>query len=392
VDVDSKPRASENDNDQVTVAALATGPVDPAQVPVAVAAGPVDAGQVFRWTVAAGLGLLAVALGALAVYSMQTLLVQMIIAVFIAVSLEPLVRWMIRRGMKRAQAVALIFMVALLVITGLVWLFAPDLMRQAGALTTDFPGYIDKLRQQSPDLRNLEDRFNLAPRIDQWVQTVPTKMSDQAISVSRQFLGALVSVLLVIVMTIYLMADLSRLRRGLVRLFPKRHRPQVSEAINLIIDKVGAYMIGNLLISGIAGVTAFIALWLLGVPFALPLALMVAITDLIPLIGATLGAAICMIVSVATTDIWPTTILVGLFFLLYQQVENYVIVPRVLRNTVDISSVAVLFAALVGASVLGVIGALLAIPVAAALKAIISDWIRARDEDDVTTGITTGTT
>jgi predicted PurR-regulated permease PerM len=380
---------NETGTKQVQAAAAAAGPSDDDQVPVAaVAAGPIDAAQVFRWTVAAGFGLLVVVLGALAVYSMQTLLVQMVIAVFIAVSLEPLVRWMIRRGMKRAQAVALIFGVTLLVVAGLVWLFAPDLMRQAGALTTDFPGYIDKLRQQSPDLRNLEDRFNLAPRVDQWVQTVPAKLSEQAVAVSRQFLGALVSVLLVIVMTIYLMADLSRLRRGLVRLFPKRHRPQVSEAVNLIIDKVGAYMIGNLLISGIAGVTAFIALWLLGVPFALPLALMVALTDLIPLIGATIGAAICMIVSVATTDIWPTTILVGLFFLVYQQVENYVIAPRVLRNTVDISSVAVLFAALVGASVLGVIGALLAIPVAAALKAIISDWIRARDAEDPAPGTT----
>ncbi len=356
---------------------------DSDQVPVAaVAAGPIDAGQVFRWTVAAGFGLLVVILAALAVYSMQTLLVQMVIAVFIAVSLDPMVRWMIGRGMKRTQAVAVIFVVTFAVIAGLVWLFAPSLMRQASALTTDFPGYIENLRERSPDLRGLENRFNLAPRIDEWVQTVPATMSEQAVSVSRQFLGAMVSVLLVMVMTIYLMSDLSRLRRGLVRLFPKRHRPQISEAVNLIVDKVGSYMIGNLLISGIAGVTAFIALWALGVPFALPLALIVAITDLIPLIGATIGAAICMIVSVATTDIWPTTVLVGLFFLVYQQVENYVIAPRVLRNTVDISSVAVLFAALVGASILGVIGALVAIPVAAAAKAIISDWIRDRDAQE----------
>ncbi len=348
---------------------------------VVAAAGSVDAGQVFRWTVAAGFGLLVVALVAMAVYSMQTLLVQMLIAIFIAVSLDPLVRWMIGRGIKRAQAVAIIFVTAFAIIAGLLWLFAPDLVRQANALTTDFPGYIEKLREQSPDLRSLEDRFGLAPRIDQWVQTAPAQMSKQALSFSRQFLGAMVSVLLVIVMTIYLMADLSRLRRGLVRLFPRRHRVQVAEAVNLIVDKVGSYMIGNLLISAIAGVTAFIALTLLGVPFALPLALLVAITDLIPLIGATIGAAICMIVSVATTDIWPTTILVGLFFLVYQQVENYVIVPRVLRNTVDISSVAVLFAALVGASILGVLGALLAIPVAAAAKAIISDWIRDRDAE-----------
>ena len=238
------------------------------QVPVAaVAAGPVDAGQVFRWTVAAGFGLLAVFLVAMAIYSMQTLLVQMLIAVFIAVSLDPLVRWMIGRGIKRSQAVAVIFVVTIAIVAALVWIFAPALVRQANALTTDFPGYIEQLRERSPQLRGLEDQFNLAPRIDQWVQTAPAKMSEQALSFSRQFLGALVSVLLVMVMTIYLMSDLARLRRGLVRLFPKRHRPQISEAVNLIVDKVGSYMIGNLLISAIAGVTAFIALWALGVPF-----------------------------------------------------------------------------------------------------------------------------
>ncbi len=314
------------------------------------------------------------------VYTVRTLLVQAVIAVFIAVSLDPLVRWMISRGLKRPQAVAIIFFVVVLVVAGLVWAAAPTLAQQAGALTTDFPGYLGQLRQRSPGLAGLEARFNLQPKVDAWVTALPGRIGGQAIGYVRQFLGAAVSILLVVVLTIYLMLDLTRLRRGLVRLFPVRHRPQVTEVVSVAIDKVGRYMIGNLVISVIAGFTAFVALTALGVPFALPLALIVAVTDLIPLAGATIGAVICLTVAAATSDLWPTTVLVGLFFVVYQQLENYVIAPRVIRGSVDISSVAVLFAALVGASMLGVVGAVMAIPIAATVKVIVSSRLRGRDE------------
>jgi predicted PurR-regulated permease PerM len=126
-------------------------------------------------------------------------------------------------------------------------------------------------------------------------------------------------------------------------------------------------------------VTSYLAMLLLDVPFALPLAVFVAITDLIPLIGATLGAVVCTIVAVATTDLWPNVVLLALFFLAYQQLENYLIAPKVLRNSVDMSAVAVLLAALVGGSLLGLIGALMAIPVAAAVKVIATPMLDARD-------------
>jgi len=129
-------------------------------------------------------------------------------------------------------------------------------------------------------------------------------------------------------------------------------------------------MIGNLIISLIAGVSSLIVMLILGVPFALPLAAAVALTDLIPLVGATIGAAICVLVTFATTDIWPNTIVLVIFFVLYQQLENYLIAPRMLRNTVKLPSVAVMLAALVGASMLGIVGALTAIPIAAAVRVI----------------------
>ena len=141
-------------------------------------------------------------------------------------------------------------------------------------------------------------------------------------------------------------------------------------------------MIGNILISLIAGVAAFAALTALGVPFAVPLAFLVAVTDLIPLIGATLGAVICITVALFATRLWPTTVLVLVFFVVYQQIENYLIAPRIMRGPVQLSAGAVLLAGLTGAAAMGLIGALMAIPIAAGIKVLLSERLKARDTAD----------
>jgi predicted PurR-regulated permease PerM len=148
------------------------------------------------------------------------------------------------------------------------------------------------------------------------------------------------------------------------------------------VDKVGSYMIGNLLISLAAGLASFAVLAALGVPFAVPLAFAVALCDLIPMIGATLGAVICVLAALLTTDLWPTTVIVAIFFVVYQQVENYFIAPRILRSTISLSAPAVLLSGLIGGTVLGLIGALMAIPVAAGLKVVLGERLQARDSAD----------
>ena len=346
---------------------------------------PVSPRTVFRWSVAAALGVVVVYLGYKAVYTIRDTLVQVVIAMFLAISLDPIVRLLVSRRVRRPYAVLIIFLAVLLLVGGLLMLFIPPLVHQAGGLTTDFPRYLDHLRQQSPSLASLEDRFHLQPKIDHLARTLPGELGKQALGFSQRFLGALVSTVLVIVLTIYFMLDLPRLRRGFVRLFPKQYRRSVNDAANVVVDKVGSYMIGNVIVSIIAGVTSLIAFEALRIPFALPLAVLVAVTDLIPMIGATLGAAICVIVAFATTDLWPNTILLAVFFLLYQQLENYFVAPRVLRNSVEIPAVAVLLAALVGGSVLGLIGALIAIPIAAAVKVIATPMLRARDQESTDT-------
>jgi predicted PurR-regulated permease PerM len=184
----------------------------------------------------------------------------------------------------------------------------------------------------------------------------------------------------VLVLTIYFMADLPRLRHGVMRLFRHQHRARFGRIADVMVDKVGDYMIGNLLISLAAGLASFAVLEALGVPFAVPLAFVVALCDLIPMIGAALGAVVCVLAALLTTELWPTTVIVALFFVAYQQLENYLIAPRILRHTVSLSAPAVLLASLIGGTVLGLVGALMAIPVAAGLKVVLAERLQARDE------------
>jgi predicted PurR-regulated permease PerM len=340
-------------------------------------AGRVPAGLVLRWAAAATVGVLAVLVTAYLLYAVRSILVLVVIALFIAVSLDPAVRWLIKRGLRRSHAVTIVILVVLILFAAFIWSVVPPLVDQGSRLFADLPGYLRRLPQESKTFRDLSARYNLTDRLSSAAATLPAKVAGSAVGFVQKFFGAVLSTVTVLVLSIYFMADMPRMRRGLVRLFPHRRRPQVAEIINVVVDKVGAYMIGNLIISLFAGVSTFICLELVRVPFALPLAITVALADLIPLVGATLGAALATLVTFFTVDVFPGGVIVVVFFLVYQQVENYLIAPRVLRNTVDLSSVAVLLVALIGGSVLGVVGALMAIPIAAAVKVVLSPAIAA---------------
>jgi predicted PurR-regulated permease PerM len=333
----------------------------------------------FRWGAYVSLGALAVFAAAAAVYTTRAVLVRVLIALFIAISLDPAVRMLTRRGMRRGLAVLLIFLIASGLVTAFLMSVIPAMVHQFQLLVQDFPGYLANLQERSARFRGLSDRFHLTSRVQDFLTNLPGQLGSGLLGFTRRLFGALFSTLTVVVLTIYFMADLPRLRHGVMRLFPHVHRAQFGRISDVMVDKVGAYMIGNLLISLAAGLATFAILEVLGVPFAVPLAFVVALCDLIPMIGATLGAVICVLATLLTTDLWPTTVIVAIFFVAYQQFENYLIAPRILRHTVSLSAAAVLLAGLIGGTVLGLVGALMAIPIAAGLKVVLAEKLHARD-------------
>jgi len=336
-------------------------------------------GLVFRYGALFSLGAAATIVGLYSLYTVRAILVRILIALFIAVSLDPAVRQLARRGMRRGFAVALIFALALVLVSAFLVSVIPPLVTQFGNLVDDLPDYLHRLQSNSSQFRELNDRYNVSDQLQGMVGTLPSRLGTGLLGFAGRVFGAVFNGLTVLVFTVYFMADMPRIRSGLVRLFPVSRRPQARQVVDLVVDKVGGYMIGNIIISLIAGVVSFIAFTILGVPFPVPLAFVVAICDLIPMIGATLGAIIGVTVALFSTDLWPTTVLVAAFFVAYQQLENYLIAPRVLKTTVELGAAAVLIAGLIGATVLGLVGALMAIPVAAAFNVLLNERLLAHE-------------
>ena len=339
-------------------------------------------GQVFRSVATGTFAALVVLLAAYGVYVVRDILVLVVIALFLAVSLDPIVRWLVRRGMPRTTAVAVVFLTMVVLAVAFVWSVVPPIVDQGGRLIHDLPGYLNRLSEDSQAVRAVTDRYHLTERLSSLASGLPAQLAGGTLGFFQQFIGTVASTFTVLVLTMYFVADMPRLRTRLVRMFPRPRRRRAAEIVDVMVDKVGGYMIGNILISVFAGSASFVCLKLLGIPFALPLAVTVALADLIPMVGATLGAAVCVIVSLFTVGLWPRTVIVVLFFILYQQVENYLLVPRVFRNTVDMSSAAVLLVALVGGTLLGLAGAVMAIPIAATVKVAMSPMVASLDQPE----------
>jgi predicted PurR-regulated permease PerM len=333
----------------------------------------------FRSGALFSLGAAATLIGLYAAYTVRAILVRILIALFIAVSLDPAVRLLTRRGMRRGVAVTLIFALAFALAAAFLLSVIPPLVTQFGNLVDDLPGYLARLQDRSAQFRELNDRFNVSDQLQGLVGTLPSRLGSGLLGFTGRVFGAVFNGLTVLVFTVYFMADMPRIRTGVVRLFPVERRARARQIVDLVVDKVGGYMIGNIIISLIAGVVSLIAFTVLGVPFPVPLAFLVAICDLIPMIGATLGAVIGVTVALFTTGLWPTTVLVAAFFVAYQQLENYLIAPRVLKTTVELGAAAVLIAGLIGATVLGLVGALMAIPVAAAFNVLLNERLTAHE-------------
>jgi predicted PurR-regulated permease PerM len=334
--------------------------------------------ELFRRGALVSLGAAATVIGLYSLYTVRAILVRILIALFIAVSLDPAVRALERRGMRRGFAVTLIFLLAFGLAAAFLLSVIPPLVNQFANLVDDLPGYLGRLQDRSSQFRQLNDRFNVSDQLQGLVGTLPGRLGSGVLGFTSRVFGAVFNSLTILVFTIYFMADMPRIRNGLVRLFPVERRPRAHQVVDLVVDKVGGYMIGNIIISLIAGITSWIAFQLLGVPFAVPLAFVIAICDLIPMIGATLGAIIGVTVALFSTDL-VHTVLVAVFFVAYQQLENYLIAPRVLKTTVELGAAAVLIAGLIGATILGLVGALMAIPVAAAFNVLLNERLVAHE-------------
>ena len=305
------------------------------------------------------------------------------IALFLALALNPAVEFLQRRGVaRRGLATAITFVGALAAIAAIGATFIPTLVDQVTQFIDELPEYVRQLTEGEGPLGFLERDYEVVERVREAVQDGGAArvfgFSGAAIGVAKGVVTAIVGLLTIAFMTFFMLLEGPAWVDRFYSLLPEGSQARWRAVGRDIYRTIGGYVTGNLLISLIAGTTTTIVLYIMDVPYAVALGLVVALLDLIPLAGATLAAIIVTTVAFLTSV--PAGIAVLIFFVLYQQLENHVLQPVVYGRTVQLSPLAVLIAVLIGAELAGVLGALAAIPVAGTIQVILRDQLRARRE------------
>jgi predicted PurR-regulated permease PerM len=345
-------------------------------------------------TILATIGLLlATALLIYFVLQVRQVLTWIVVGAFFAVALYPVVNLVQRRmlaGRRRALATFLVFLVVFVVIVGLLTAFVVPLVNEGTKLAGQLPDQIADARAGRGPVGDLLQRFHVL----QWVQNNSAKISSFASGLTSPAAGVLTGVATAITGTVtvlvlaYLMVlEGPKLVDGTIAIFPERTGERIRRVAHDCAKSVTGYISGNLLISVICGGLTFLVLLIMGVPFAGLIGLFVGIADLMPLVGATIGGVVAVVAAFIHSV--PAGIVVLVFFVLYQQLENHLLQPLIFRRTVQLNPLTVIVAVLLGVEVLGVLGALLAIPVASMIQVIVRDvWDhrRGRPKDEPTVG------
>jgi predicted PurR-regulated permease PerM len=314
------------------------------------------------------------------VVSISSVLLQIVVALFLAAGLNPVVEFFERRGLRRGYAVLTVIVGVLAALTLFVVAFVPVITDQVAMISEKAPEWLESL-QRNRQAQRLDDQFHLIDKVRDYVAKgdFAGSVFGGVLGVGLAVLGALANTFVVTVLTLYFLASLDKTKRALYQLAPASRRERVTKLGDRIIQAVGGYVSGAFVVAACAGITSLIFLFVVGLgQYAVALAFVVALLDVIPMIGATIGAVIVTAIGFAEDPKIGLACLV--FYLIYQQVENYLIYPKVMSSSVDVPGSVTVIAALIGAALLGVVGALLAIPTAAALLMLTREvFIRKQD-------------
>ena len=301
-----------------------------------------------------------------------------LVAAFLSVALSGPVN-MLNRHMRRGLAITIVYLGLLAVPIGIGALVVPPLVTQTNNLIQNLPHYASDAQdytQKNRTLAKLEKDYNITSKLEQQAEKLPARIGDAANVLGNIGLGvvnSLFALFTILVLTAFLLGSGRGWVDRAIDLRPPMHAARMRVALEHMGSAVGAYVGGAIAQATVAGVIAFIVLTILGVPFAAALAIIVFFADLIPLVGATLGAIVVAIVTLFHN--FPTATIVWIIFsVVYQQLENTLIQPQIQRRAVNVHPFIVLVAVLFGSTLLGVLGALVAIPIAASVQIGIKEW------------------
>lgn len=295
------------------------------------------------------------------------------VALFVAIGLEPVASWLVRHRLPRPLAVAVIVLGGLALSAGFFAALIPPLIDQAVRFIDQAPEYLARLGDRSSWLGQVSARFHLQQRIQDTFSNPDPALINGLLGSGRAVLGTLTDALIVLVLTIYFLADFPRLRATLYRFVPHTRRPRAILIGDQIFAKVGSYVLGNVVISVIAGVLGFIWFTIFEVPYPLLLALLLAVLDLIPVIGSIIAGVVVSLAALSVS--WPVCLATVGFFIAYRFAEDYILTPKIIGRFVQVPALVTVVAVVLGGVLLGIIGALVAIPVAAAVLLFVREIV-----------------
>jgi len=313
-----------------------------------------------------------------ALQSASQVFVLIIISLFLAMGLNPTVEALQARKLKRGSAVAIVVASALLLVSLFVLVVIPPVFTQANELIDGAPQLIDALRNNST-LSELNSQYGVIDTLEKKFQSlisdgqIFTGAFGGVVGVGRTVLSGAFSALTVMVLTLYFLSSLPSVTKIFYRLAPASRRERVSKIGDAIISRVGAFVGSQVLIAALAAIFVFFLALGLNLPYAAALGMVILFVALIPLVGHFIGASIVILVALTES---PTKALLALIlYTLYVQIENYVITPRIMKRSLSIPGLVTIVAALLGTSLLGLVGGLLAVPIAAAILLIMDEVV-----------------
>jgi predicted PurR-regulated permease PerM len=308
-----------------------------------------------------------------AVISAQDVLVLVLISIFIAVSLDPVVVWLERHRVRRGWAVLLVVLALIAVLVGFVATVVPLVTGETEALVKALPGYIQQLHDHHSFLGRLEDKYHIAKRVQSALSSA--KLGSLAVGgllgAGKLVFTALTSTVIVLTLSIYFLVGMPALKRFCYSLVPRSRRERVSLLTEETLARVGRFMLGNVLTSAVAGLATFVWLEIVGVPYAAALGIFVGVMDMVPTIGSTIGGAVVTLIALTVSV--PVALATLAFYVAFRLAEDYLIMPRAMKYTVDVHPIVTVVAVLIGGALLGVTGALIGIPVAVGIKLILEE-------------------
>jgi len=301
---------------------------------------------------------------------LATTITILLVSLFLTLALNPLVEWLHRRKMARGAAVALVFLGLLVVFTLLGLVVIPPVITQGTDLAQQAPSYLQHLLD-SKWVRDLDANYHV---VEKFQEEFNKKITDQTflqqvlggiLGAGRVVASGIFQTLTILILTLYFLASLPKMKQSAYAMVPASRRLRVVSLSEEIMRRTGSYAIGQVSIATINAIASWIMMSIVGIPYAAVLAVAVGFLGLIPMVGATLGATVVCLV--AFFDEPKKAVIAAIYYVIYQQTENYIFVPRIMQRTVSVPGAVTVVAALTGGTLLGVLGALLAIPVAAGL-------------------------